>query len=79
MTETKDDRHDAVLAIIQRVLRTDAIDVHSDFFDLGASSLAIMQIVDLVRHECDAQVSVTDAFDAPDIESFALMAADSKT
>jgi acyl carrier protein len=67
-------KYDSIIAVVQRVLRVQDLDVRSDFFDLGASSLAIMQIVDLVRSECDTDVSVTDAFDAPDIESFALTA-----
>ncbi len=74
-----DNRYTAVLAIVRRVLRVDAVDVHHDFFDLGASSLAIVQIVDLVRHECGSEVSVTDAFDAPDVDTFARLAADRAT
>lgn len=70
----EDDRYTAVLAIVRRVLRVDAVDVHDDLFDIGASSLAIVQIVDLVRHECGAEISVTDAFDAPDLDSFARLA-----
>jgi acyl carrier protein len=72
----EDKTYRAVLAIVRRVLRADAVDVHEDFFDLGASSLAIVQIVDLVRHECGAEVSVTDAFDAPDLDTFARLAAE---
>lgn len=71
-----DTRYAAVLAIVRRVLRVDAVDGHDDFFDLGASSLAIVQIVDLVRHECGAEVTVTDAFDAPDLDTFARLAAE---
>jgi hypothetical protein len=42
-----------------------------DFFDLDANSLEILQIVELVNDECGVSVTVTDAFDAPDIDSFA--------
>lgn len=66
---------DQVFAIVKRVLRVDDVPPNVDFFDLGAGSLPIIQIVDLVRKECDSDVWITDAFDAPDVASFAALAA----
>jgi len=60
-----------VFTIIKRVLRRDEISLNVDLLDLDASSLEIIQIVELVRKECDSEVWITDAFDAPDIDSFA--------
>ncbi|WP_236792410.1 acyl carrier protein [Amycolatopsis sp. GM8] len=63
-----------VLAIVKRVLKREEIPENVDFFDLGASSLAVIQIVELVRKECDSEVWITDAFDAADIAAFAELA-----
>ncbi|MFC4856080.1 acyl carrier protein [Actinophytocola glycyrrhizae] len=62
--------HDRVLEIVRRVLRHD-VDPALDFFDNGATSLALVHIVELVRAECGADIWLTDAFDAVDIASFA--------
>jgi acyl carrier protein len=64
-----------VLEIVRRVLRGD-VDPALDFFDNGATSLALVHIVELVRTECGADVWLTDAFDATDVASFADHAAD---
>lgn len=63
--------YDRVFEIVGRVLRCGAIEPALDFFDHGANSLAVVQIVELVRAECGADVWLVDAFDAPDIDSFA--------
>ena len=60
-----------VFAIIRRVLQRDEIPPNVDLLDLDATSLEIIQIVELVRKECDSEIWITDAFDAPDIDSFA--------
>jgi acyl carrier protein len=60
-----------VFTIIKRVLQRDDISSNVDFFDLEATSLAIIQIVELVRKECDSEIWITDAFDAADIDAFA--------
>lgn len=65
---------DQVFAIVKRVLKRDDVPENVDLFDVGASSLAIIQIVELVRRECDSDVWITDAFDAPDIGAFADLA-----
>ncbi|MGW1059921.1 acyl carrier protein [Micromonospora rubida] len=68
--------YEQVIGIVRRVLQIDAVDPRADFFDLGASSLALLQIVELVQEECAVSVSVTDIFDAPDVDSFASLVAD---
>ncbi|MFE4924857.1 phosphopantetheine-binding protein [Streptomyces sp. NPDC056661] len=63
--------YNRVLEIVRRVLRSGDVDPALDFLDNGASSLALVHIVELVRSECGADVWITDALDALDIESFA--------
>jgi acyl carrier protein len=72
----QDSPYECVLDIVRRVLRVDTLDVRKDFFDLAATSLSIMQIVSLVEQECGASVSIMEAFDACDIDSFARTAAE---
>ncbi|GHJ41636.1 phosphopantetheine-binding protein [Streptomyces sp. TS71-3] len=67
----QDGTYEQVLGIVRRVLRVDALDVRQDFFTLAATSLAVLQIVSLAQQECGVELSVVDAFDAPDIDSFA--------
>jgi hypothetical protein len=69
------DPYEHVLQIVRRVLQVGDFNVMTDFFDLGAGSLAILQITELVSDECDVPVSVTDTFDAPDVDSFARLVA----
>ncbi|GAA2410969.1 hypothetical protein GCM10010191_20000 [Actinomadura vinacea] len=66
----RDQRYELVLEVVRRVLRVELLDVHRDFFDLGANSLALMQVVSRVQQECGPAMSLADAFDAPDIDSF---------
>lgn len=73
MTE---DLYERVLDIVGRVLGRGAVDPMADLLDLGASSIDILQIVELVNEECGTVVAVTDPFDAPDIDSFARLVVD---
>jgi acyl carrier protein len=66
----RNQRYELVLEVVRRVLRVDPLDVHRDFFDLGANSLALMQMVSRVQQECGAAMSLADALDAPDIDAF---------
>jgi hypothetical protein len=63
--------YDRVFEIVGRVLRSGEVDPALDFVDNGANSLAMVQIVELVRTECGAEIWLADAFDAPDLASFA--------
>ncbi|PCG84209.1 hypothetical protein CIB93_20550 [Streptomyces sp. WZ.A104] len=67
--------HAQVLDIVREALRLDDFDPAWDFFDLGADSLTVVRIVELVRDRCGADVWITDAFDAPDVDAFAELAA----
>ena len=60
-----------VLEIVRQVVGCGEFDPHDDFYDIGARSLAILQIVELVTSRLGVSISVTDAFDAPDVDSFA--------
>ena len=64
-------RYEQVLAIVGRVLRLEVVDPAADFFDLGATSMSLVQIVELVRAELGADIWITDAFDAADVDEFA--------
>jgi acyl carrier protein len=67
--------YEQVLAVVRRVVRRQSVDPMMDFFDLDANSLDILQIVELVNDECGVSVTVTDAFDASDIDAFAQLVA----
>ncbi|MEU6073954.1 acyl carrier protein [Micromonospora sp. NPDC047074] len=71
--------YEQVMGIVRRVLQIESVDPTADFFDLGANSLALLQIVELVQEECAVTVTVTDIFDAPDVDSFATLVADRDT
>ena len=63
-------QREQVLGIVGRVLRVERVDTAQDLFDLGADSLAILQIVEQIRRDCGVVVRVNEAFDAPDIDAF---------
>jgi acyl carrier protein len=65
------DLHEQVIEIVRRVLRIESIDPTADFFDLGASSSQLLQIVELVETECARNASIIDIFEATDIDAFA--------
>jgi len=71
MGRPPDDLRAATFALVDRVLQRDGCDPEATIFELGATSLAAIQIVVLVNEELAADVSLTDLFDAPDIASFA--------
>ena len=66
-----DKLYERVMEIVRQVVGCGEFDARDDFYDIGARSLAILQIVELVVSRCGVPVSVTDAFDAPDVDSFA--------
>lgn len=70
------DVYEQVLTIVRRVARKPAADPVASFEQLGVGSLELVQIVELVRSECGANVWIDDAFDAADVASFAQLAAD---
>ncbi|HZM75637.1 MAG TPA: acyl carrier protein [Candidatus Limnocylindrales bacterium] len=72
------DLHQRVIDIVRRVLRIESIDPAADFFDLGASSMELLQIVELVEAECARSASVIDIFEAADVDSFARIVAEAE-
>lgn len=65
-----------VTAIVAGVLSCERIDPRADLVDHGATSMTILQIVDLVGERCGVSVSLTDALDAVDVDSFATLVAE---
>jgi Phosphopantetheine attachment site len=65
------DLYQRVLDIVRQVVGCGEFDPRDDFYDIGARSLAILQIAEQVTSRCGVAVSVTDAFDAVDVDSFA--------
>jgi acyl carrier protein len=78
VTMSDPDLYTQVIDVVGRVLQVQAVNPMADFFDLGADSVAVLQIIELVGDECGVSVSVTDAFDAPDIDSFARLVAEER-
>ncbi|WP_433076699.1 acyl carrier protein [Dactylosporangium sp. CA-052675] len=62
-----------VYEIVGRVLGSREWTPKSDFFDVGGSSLGAIQIVGMVEERFGVRVSLTDFFDAPDLETFAAL------
>ncbi len=60
-----------VCEIVGRVLGRADCTTHSDFFELGGTSLGAMQVLWLIEERFGTKVSLTDFFDAPDLEAVA--------
>ncbi len=71
-----DDVRVRVLDVVQRLLRRDELDTSLDFFDHGANSVLLIQILELVNEEFGTDLTITHAFDAPDIDGFVEMVAE---
>ncbi|MEU2608424.1 acyl carrier protein [Streptomyces albus] len=57
--------------IVARVLRLPRVRPEDDYFELGGTSLGVMQIVWMVEERFGTRISLTDFFDAPDLEAIA--------
>ena len=57
--------------ICQHILNTNTIGVHDSYFDIGVSSLQMVQIVDQLEERFDVKVEVTDFFSYPTIAKLA--------
>lgn len=62
-----------VTEIVARVLNCDRIDPRGDLVDHGATSMTLLQVVDQVAQRCGVALTLTDALDAPDVDSFACL------
>ena len=60
-----------VLRTVGEVLMLDDLQPSSDYFDVGGTSVAAMQIVDLLEGQFGIHLSLTDFFDAPDLQALA--------
>ncbi|MEU9127266.1 acyl carrier protein [Kitasatospora sp. NPDC048540] len=62
---------DTVTAIFRRVLETDGITPHCDFFDLGGDSLIATRVLSAVARESGVELTFEDFLAAPTPESLA--------
>jgi acyl-CoA synthetase (AMP-forming)/AMP-acid ligase II/NADP-dependent 3-hydroxy acid dehydrogenase YdfG len=60
-----------IAAIWQDVLRTDAVDVLANFFDVGGTSLLMAQVYRRLKEDVGTDLSMTDLFAAPTISTLA--------
>lgn len=71
-------REDLAKAVVDEVARLVGGDVHmsADLFDVGLDSVMLSQLVGSLNSRFDMAMNIVDAFDAPDIASFADLVAD---
>ncbi|MEV0457334.1 acyl carrier protein [Catellatospora methionotrophica] len=61
---------DVIAAVVADVLELDAVDPHAGFFDLGASSAAVVDLVRILRGRWPG-MRVVDVFDNPTVDQLA--------
>ena len=66
-------------AIFRELVGIDEIGVDDNFFDLGANSLMMVQVVEKIRTELGLKVSLVRLFQFPTLGSLAAAIADSET
>jgi epothilone synthetase B len=67
----RNDTERALMSIALRVLQVDDIGIHQNFFDIGANSIQMVQILNEVCKTFDREVRVTEIFRHPTISSLA--------
>lgn len=67
----RNDAERSLLSIALRVLQVDAIGIHQNFFDVGADSIQMVQVMNEVRKTFGREVSITEMFRHPTISSLA--------
>ncbi len=67
----RNDTERALLSIAQRVLQVDDIGIHQNFFDIGADSVQMVQVLNEVRKTFDREAPITEIFRHPTISSLA--------
>jgi epothilone synthetase B len=67
----RNDVERALLSIALRVLQVDAIGLDQNFFDIGADSIQMVQILNEIRKTFDREASITKIFRYPTISSLA--------
>ncbi|WP_258042491.1 non-ribosomal peptide synthetase [Paenibacillus sp. UNC499MF] len=68
-----------LLAIVKQILQVQEVDTDESYFDIGASSLQLVQIVEELETQLGVQVSVTDFFSYPTISKLAAFIAQGET
>ncbi|MBW4619917.1 MAG: LLM class flavin-dependent oxidoreductase [Cyanosarcina radialis HA8281-LM2] len=61
----------AIAVIWQEILQVEKVGIYDNFFDLGGTSLRIVQVQTKVREELGYEVSLVDLFKHPTIDSLA--------
>jgi acyl carrier protein len=67
----RNDAERALLSIALRVLEVDGIGIHQNFFDIGATSIQMVQILNEIRKTFDRDAPITEIFRHPTISSLA--------
>jgi SagB-type dehydrogenase family enzyme len=67
----RNDAERALLSIALRVLQVDAIGIHDNFFDIGANSIHMVQILNEIRKAFGRELPVTEIFRLPTLSSLA--------
>lgn len=70
-TPPRNDVERALIAIAQDVLHRERVGIHQNFFDLGGSSIHMVQILNKVRVAFQREVPITEIFRHPTISSLA--------
>ncbi|MFP3938811.1 MAG: amino acid adenylation domain-containing protein [Thermoanaerobaculia bacterium] len=66
-----DDFEARIVRVWQRVLGVEQVGVHDNFFDLGGTSLAGVQLVSELKEELGVEVSTVSVFEAPTVSALA--------
>nr|CAQ18831.1 nonribosomal polypetide synthetase [Chondromyces crocatus] len=66
-----DDMERTIAAIIEEVLQAPRVSVHQSFFDLGADSRHIVQIIGKLRQKLGVDIRLTEAFQHPTVNKLA--------
>lgn len=70
-TLPRNDVERALITIAQEVLHIERVGIHQNFFDLGGSSIHMVQILNKVRSTFQREVPITEIFRRPTISSLA--------
>ncbi|MBK3493951.1 amino acid adenylation domain-containing protein [Viridibacillus sp. YIM B01967] len=69
---SKNEAEEKLIKICKEILKTDFIGVHDSYFDIGATSIQLVQITDQIESKFNISMSVTDLFAYPTLSKLAL-------
>ena len=75
----KNKTEEEVLKIFENVLNLEGISTTDDFFDLGGDSLAAINVATKINDKLNAQISIKNIFDNPNIAQLSEFLEDEKT